>query len=156
MRQLLLQRRRAKPFGRNACQDHCGQHQAEQREQAHDGQVWPNGCERCDRKGLGESGGHRLALSMSEMARRSRLSMRSLARRFMKAAGHSPLAYVQNMRIEAAKRRLERSNMPVDEISYEVGYENSAFFRRVFKRNARMTPGAYRRKFIIPPAPVSR
>lgn len=60
------------------------------------------------------------------------------------------------MRIEAAKRRLERTNKPADEISYEVGYENPAFFRRVFKRNVRMTPGAYRRKFLVPPVTVSR
>jgi transcriptional regulator GlxA family with amidase domain len=97
-----------------------------------------------------------VANPIEKMARRSRLSVRSLERRFIKAAGHSPLTYVQTMRIEAAKRRLERSDMPVDEISYEVGYENPAFFRRVFKRNVRMTPGAYRRKFIIPLVPVSR
>jgi transcriptional regulator GlxA family with amidase domain len=75
---------------------------------------------------------------------------------FAKAAGHSPLAYVQNLRIEAAKRRLERTGKPVDEISSEVGYDNPAFFRRVFKRNVRMTPSAYRRKFLIPRVPVSR
>jgi transcriptional regulator GlxA family with amidase domain len=93
---------------------------------------------------------------IEEMSLRSKLSTRSLERRFMKAAGLPPLAYVQTMRIEAAKRRLERTDKPVDEISYEVGYENPAFFRRVFKRNVRMTPGAYRRKFLIPPVPLSR
>jgi transcriptional regulator GlxA family with amidase domain len=93
---------------------------------------------------------------IEEMATRCGLSTRSLERRFMKAAGLSPLAYVQSMRIEAAKRRLERTANPVDEISVEVGYENPAFFRRVFKRHVRITPGAYRRKFLVPRAPVSR
>jgi transcriptional regulator GlxA family with amidase domain len=93
---------------------------------------------------------------IEEMATRCGLSTRSLERRFMKAAGLSPLAYVQSMRIEGAKRRLERTVKPVDEISVEVGYENPAFFRRVFKRHVRMTPGTYRRKFLIPRVPVSR
>jgi transcriptional regulator GlxA family with amidase domain len=93
---------------------------------------------------------------IEEMALRCGLSTRSLERRFMKATSHSPLAYVQNIRIEAAKRRLERTDKPVDEISCEVGYENPAFFRRVFKRTVRMTPGAYRRKFLIPRIAASR
>jgi transcriptional regulator GlxA family with amidase domain len=93
---------------------------------------------------------------IEEMARRRDLSTRSLERRFIKATGHSPLTYVQNIRIDAAKRRLERTNKPIDEVSYEVGYENPAFFRRVFKRHVRMTPSAYRRKFLIPRVSVSR
>jgi transcriptional regulator GlxA family with amidase domain len=97
-----------------------------------------------------------VANPIEEMSLRCGLSTRSLERRFVKATGLSPLVYVQNMRIEAAKRRLERTDKPVDEISAEVGYENPAFFRQVFKRNARMTPGAYRRKFLIPSVSVSR
>ncbi|MBU2090695.1 MAG: AraC family transcriptional regulator, partial [Alphaproteobacteria bacterium] len=38
----------------------------------------------------------------------------------------------------------------VDEISWRVGYEDSAFFCRLFKRITGMTPGAYRRRFQIP------
>jgi transcriptional regulator GlxA family with amidase domain len=97
-----------------------------------------------------------VANPIEEMARRCDMSIRSLERRFVNATGYAPLAYAQNMRIEAAKRRLERTGKPVEEISAEVGYENPAFFRRVFKRNVRMTPGAYRRKFLIPRVPVSR
>jgi len=93
---------------------------------------------------------------IEEMALRCGLSSRSLERRFMKAAGLAPLAYVQNLRIESAKRELERTSKPIDEISYEVGYENPAFFRRVFKRNVRMTPSVYRRKFLVPSVPQSR
>jgi len=93
---------------------------------------------------------------IEEMALRCGMSSRSLERRFMKAAGLAPLAYVQNLRIEAAKRHLERTGKPIDEISYEVGYENPAFFRRVFKRNVRMTPSVYRRKFLVPSVPQSR
>ena len=57
------------------------------------------------------------------------------------------IAHVQNLRIEEAKRLLENSELSADEIASEVGYENPAFFRRLFKRTTGLTPGAYRRMF---------
>jgi transcriptional regulator GlxA family with amidase domain len=39
---------------------------------------------------------------------------------------------------------------PVDEISWRVGYEDPAFFRRLFKRTTGLAPGAYRKRFRIP------
>jgi AraC-like DNA-binding protein len=74
----------------------------------------------------------------------------SFKRRFTKATGYSPIQYVQQLRIEDAKRRLERTDAPIDEIGWNVGYEEPAFFRRLFKRITRITPGAYRRKFRLP------
>ena len=53
------------------------------------------------------------------------------------------------LRVEDAKRRLERTDAPVDEISWRVGYEDSAFFRRLFKRTTGVAPGAYRKRFRI-------
>lgn len=72
---------------------------------------------------------------------------RSLKRRFAAATGTSLIAHAQNLRIEAAKRKLEDSDLAVDEIAAAVGYENPAFFRRLFKRCTGLTPGAYRRMF---------
>ena len=71
-------------------------------------------------------------------------------RRFSAATGLAPLEYAQRLRIEDAKRRLERTDAPVDEISWRVGYEDAAFFRRLFKRTTGMAPGAYRKRFRIP------
>lgn len=48
------------------------------------------------------------------------------------------------------KRRLERTNTSIDEISWRVGYEDAAFFRRLFKRTTGMAPSAYRKRFCIP------
>lgn len=86
---------------------------------------------------------------MQARDRRSGLAIRTFKRRFAAATGQSPLRYVQQMRIEDAKHRLERSDTPIDEISWQVGYEDPAFFRRLFKRLTDMTPGAYRRKFSL-------
>ncbi len=49
-------------------------------------------------------------------------------------------------RVEGAKRQLERTSDPVDVISYAVGYEDPASFRRLFKRITGVAPGAYRRR----------
>ena len=84
---------------------------------------------------------------VEEITSRSGLSKRSLGRRFLKATGYSPIVYVQNLRIEEARSQLERTNKPVEKIAHQVGYENIAFFRRIFKRNTRLTPALYRRKF---------
>ncbi len=89
---------------------------------------------------------------VEEMVSQSGLSRRTLERRFKNATDCSPITYVQNMRIAEARQRLERDGTPVEHIAHAVGYENTAFFRRLFKRITRLTPGAYRRKFQIPNA----
>ena len=72
---------------------------------------------------------------------------RTLKRRFRQATGTTLIEYLQNLRIEAAKRLLETSRLAVDEISVEVGYEDASFFRRLFKRRCGLTPSQYRRMF---------
>ena len=84
------------------------------------------------------------------MIKRSSLAERTFKRRFASATGLAPLVYVQRLRIEDAKRRLERTDTPIDEIGWRVGYEDPAFFRRLFKRTTGLTPGAYRKRFRIP------
>jgi transcriptional regulator GlxA family with amidase domain len=91
-----------------------------------------------------------VANPVEEMIKRSKLAERTFKRRFASATGLTPIAYVQRLRIEDAKRRLERTDASVDEISWQVGYEDPAFFRRLFKRTTGLTPGAYRKRFRIP------
>ena len=91
-----------------------------------------------------------VASPVEEMVRRSRVAERTFKRRFTEATGFAPIDYVQRLRIEDAKRRLERTDAAADEISWKVGYEDAAFFRRLFKRVTGMTPGAYRRRFQVP------
>jgi transcriptional regulator GlxA family with amidase domain len=96
------------------------------------------------------SGHFPVANPVEEMIKRSRLAERTFKRRFTSATGLSPIVYVQRLRIEDAKRRLERTETSVDEISWRVGYEDAAFFRRLFKRTTGLAPGAYRKRFRIP------
>lgn len=86
-------------------------------------------------------------LAVAEVVKASGIPERSLKRRFKAATGSTLLSYVQNIRIEEAKRQLETTRLPSDEIAAQVGYENPAFFRRLFKRCTGLTPGVYRRMF---------
>lgn len=91
-----------------------------------------------------------VANPVDEMIKRSALAERTFKRRFTAATGLAPIDYVQRLRVEDAKRRLERTDASVDEISWRVGYEDAAFFRRLFKRTTGLPPGAYRKRFRIP------
>jgi transcriptional regulator GlxA family with amidase domain len=87
---------------------------------------------------------------IAQLVRESGLPKRSFDRRFRAATGYSPLAYIQTLRIEEAKQLLETSTVAVENIGREVGYEDAASFRRLFRRLAGMAPGDYRRKFQPP------
>jgi transcriptional regulator GlxA family with amidase domain len=91
-----------------------------------------------------------VAVPVEEMVRRSGLAERTFKRRFTGMTGYSPIDYVQRLRVEDAKRRLERTDAPIDEIGWRVGYEDAAFFRRLFKRLTGLSPGVYRKRFQVP------
>jgi len=91
-----------------------------------------------------------VASPVEEMIKRSSLAPSTFKRRFATATGLTPIAYVQRLRIEDAKRRLERTSDTVDEIGWRVGYEESAFFRRLFRRTTGLSPAIYRRHFQVP------
>lgn len=91
-----------------------------------------------------------VARPVEEMRRRSGLPERTFARRFAAATGMTPISYVQRLRIEEAKLRLERTDTPVERIAWDVGYEDPAAFRRLFRRVVGLAPGGYRRRFQLP------
>jgi transcriptional regulator GlxA family with amidase domain len=93
-----------------------------------------------------------VANPVDEMVRRSGVPERSFKRRFTQATGMAPLDYVQRLRIEFAKRKLEQSAASVEEISWAVGYEDPTFFRRLFRRTAGVSPAVYRRRYRVPGA----
>lgn len=75
---------------------------------------------------------------------------RSFIRRFRRATGLTPIQYVQQLRVDRSKRLLEQSSLSVEDICWKVGYEDAAFFRRLFKRLTGVTPGMYRRNAALP------
>ena len=85
--------------------------------------------------------------TVARVVAHARLPERTLKRRFKLATGLALIDYLQNLRIEEAKRLLESSDRAVDEIGYDVGYEDVSFFRRLFKRRTGVAPAQYRRAF---------
>jgi len=86
-------------------------------------------------------------LTLLQMAVSVGMSPRNFLRRFKKYTGDSPITYLQRVRIEVAKRKLKCESLSVDEIGYQVGYEDSRSFRRLFKRLTGLTPKEYRTRF---------
>lgn len=84
---------------------------------------------------------------VAAMVRLSGLAERSFNRRFKAATGLSPLEYVHTLRLEEAKELLERGDEPVEAVAEMVGYEDAAFFGRLFRRKVGLTPAHYRRRF---------
>ncbi|MCK0162828.1 helix-turn-helix domain-containing protein [Marinobacter sp. S6332] len=87
------------------------------------------------------------AVSLQSLAAFSGLTTRSLIRRFKLATGETPTGYLQSIRIEAARRHLENSRLPVEEVTRLVGYEDVSSFSRLFRKQTGLAPGAYRSRF---------
>jgi len=85
-------------------------------------------------------------INMAELARHLSTSPATLNRRFHKALGLSPKAYVGQLRFQAAVRMLEKSTRSVDRIAQLVGYSDSRLFRAMFRQHAGMTASEWRAK----------
>ena len=90
---------------------------------------------------------YRESNAISQVVAHANIPERTLKRRFKAATGSTLIEYLQNLRIEEAKRLLEAGQLPVDDISIEVSYEDASFFRRLFKRLTGLTPSQYKRMF---------
>lgn len=88
-------------------------------------------------------------VTLKQMGTIAGLGERTLLRRFRSATGDSPIMYLQRLRIEAARRQLELTRDSIDKIAWQVGYEDSSSFSRLFKKITGMTPGGYRKKFSL-------
>lgn len=86
-------------------------------------------------------------VSIDHLARAVSMSQRNLIRRFKAATGRVPGEYVQALRIAAAREMLEEGDASVQEVCTRVGYEDLAFFRRVFRRYTGTSPAEYRSQF---------
>jgi transcriptional regulator GlxA family with amidase domain len=86
-------------------------------------------------------------ITVEEIAERTNMSRRNFIRRFKKATNNTPLEYIQRVKVEAAKKALEKGTQNIGELMYEVGYNDAKTFRNVFKRFSGLTPQKYRSKY---------
>jgi transcriptional regulator GlxA family with amidase domain len=94
-------------------------------------------------------------LSNETLARRVNLCPRHFSRAFKGAFSKSPAAFVEEVRIGEASRRLGSSHDTIDRIARSVGFSNPDTFRRSFERRFRVNPSAYRRRFPQAPSPAT-
>lgn len=86
-------------------------------------------------------------LAIDDLAREVGISPRHFKRRFKQALGETPLGYLQGVRIDAAKQKLERTRAPVSEITWQIGYADTSSFCRLFKKTTGLSPRDYRERF---------
>ncbi|SCW59959.1 transcriptional regulator, AraC family with amidase-like domain [Sphingobium faniae] len=84
------------------------------------------------------------SINMANLAQHLSTSPATLNRRFHKALGLSPKAYVGQLRFQAAVRMLDKSTRSVDRIAQLVGYSDSRLFRAMFRQHAGMTASEWR------------
>jgi len=83
-------------------------------------------------------------LTLADIAKLFGISQRSFTRRFKAATGTRATQYWQQLRIETAKELLSSSNLTIQEIADQVGYQDQGHLTRLFKQNLNLTPKAYR------------
>jgi transcriptional regulator GlxA family with amidase domain len=86
-------------------------------------------------------------LNIIDIAGVVNLNGRSFLRRFKKATANTPIEYVQRVKIEAAKKKLESTTETILEVMYGVGYKDEKAFRTIFRKYSGLTPKEYRIKY---------
>lgn len=82
---------------------------------------------------------------VADVAARFNIHQRALNRRFRQAAGQTPGAYLQSVRLSRARELLKHSNLSIAETAWAVGYQDVSYFTGLFRRYHTVTPGEYRR-----------
>ena len=83
-------------------------------------------------------------LKINQLAKLSNLSLSSFKRSFKKEYNNSPTNYINNRRIEKAKEFLTFTEMSIGDIAFEVGFQDSLYFTRLFKSKTGIPPSKYR------------
>ena len=86
-------------------------------------------------------------LTVKILAEKAAMSPRNFARVFLRESGITPAKYIEKLRLETARRRLEETRLTLDQISNECGIGNADTLRRLFIRHMNTTPSEYRRSF---------
>ena len=86
-------------------------------------------------------------LSLGALAKRVSLSPRHFARRFKRVFGGTPAAFVENLRLDEARRRLTERTQTIESVATSVGFKSDDAFRRAFLRRFGVRPTAYRDRF---------
>ena len=83
-------------------------------------------------------------LTLESVARHMQISTRTLTRIFRRCSGESFHEHLQELRLNEARRLLETGSVPVAEIAQKLGFCDSGYFGKVFKKRFGFPPGKFR------------
>ena len=86
-------------------------------------------------------------LSVVELASKCAMSERNFTRRFTSEMGVSPARFVEQSRLQHARRALEETDFSLEKIAARSGFNSADVLRRLFKRTLGVSPGDYRKRF---------
>ena len=86
-------------------------------------------------------------LSVQALAKHAAMSPRNFARVFERDTHTTPAKFVERLRVETARRRLEETRHTLKRIAYECGFGSVGTLRAVFLKRVGIPPGQYRRHF---------
>lgn len=86
------------------------------------------------------------SFSLSDLAKQTNFSVSQFAHKFKDRTGVSPIYFINLTRLEHAKCLLEQTSIPVREVMEKVGYFDSAYFSKIFKKYYHSSPLQYRRR----------
>lgn len=84
--------------------------------------------------------------SVDQLAKKLNMSRTQLHRKIKSLTQMSTTQYINHIRVEKAKELLTTTQKTVSEIGYEVGFSDSVYFGKVFKKLTQLSPQAYREK----------
>jgi transcriptional regulator GlxA family with amidase domain len=87
--------------------------------------------------------------TIDEISSKFGIGRRTFERRFKKSTGNSIMEYIQRVKVEAIKKQLELGRKTINEIIFEIGYNDINSFRNVFKKYTGISPVEYRKKYKI-------
>lgn len=86
-------------------------------------------------------------IALERLASIAGLHERTFQRRFFKATGVTPSEYCQQLRVGKARELLQFSRSSIETPAWEVGYQDTGAFRKIFTRIIGLSPGEYRERF---------
>lgn len=86
-------------------------------------------------------------LTLNVLGNRIGMSVRNLSRVFLKETGETPADFVEQARVDDARRLLEENDSPLQRIASHSGFSNPDIIRRAFMRRIHISPNEYRKRF---------
>jgi transcriptional regulator GlxA family with amidase domain len=87
-------------------------------------------------------------IDINKLAEKASMSPATFYRHFKKSLGVTPVEYIHGERINKAKHLLNKTNLPIGDIGYQLGYTSPSYFTLQFEKHTDYSPSAYQKKYL--------